>query len=107
MRHIRLLPFALLVAGCPKPPVERPGPPPTAAQLIAHLRDRADKAASLRTDAKVDYLAEKGDRIKLAMTFLTARPASLRIDAESPMGGTIASLATDGKTFQLLDTRAN
>jgi hypothetical protein len=107
VRRPALLPLALLLAGCPTPPVERPGPPPTAAQLIQHLRDRAARIKALRTEAKVDYLAEKGDRIKLSMTFLTELPSRLRIDAENPLGGTIASLATDGKTFQLLDSREN
>ncbi len=98
---------ALAAAGCPTPPAQRPGPPPTEEQLVKHLRDRAAKVTALRTEAKVDYLAEKGDRVKLSMTFLTRAPAELRIDAENPMGGTVASLASDGKSFQLLDARAN
>jgi hypothetical protein len=102
-----LLAAALLLAGCPRPPAQRPGPPPTAEQLVAHLRARAARLQPMRTDAKVDYLAEKGDRIKLAMTFLTRPPDGLRIDAENPMGGTVASLASDGDTFQLIDSRAN
>jgi hypothetical protein len=62
----------------------------------------------LRTEAKVDYLAQKGERVKLTMTFVVDRPAGgLRIDAESPLGGTVASLAADGRSFQLLDARAN
>lgn len=88
--------------------MERPGPAPTAAQLVAHLRARAARVTTLRAEAKVDYLAEKGDRIKLTMNFLVDRPAGgLRIDAENPMGGSLASLATDGKQFQLLDSRNN
>jgi hypothetical protein len=103
-----LLPaLALLAAGCPHPPAERPGPPPTAAQLMAHLRARAAHLPTLRTEAKVDYLAERGERVKLGMTFLTAPPEQLRIEAESPLGGTVASLASDGKRFELLDARAN
>lgn len=98
---------ALALAGCPTPPAERPGPPPTAEQLVKHLRDRAAKVHAMRTEAKVDYLAEKGDRIKLSMTFVTRPPDGLRIEAENPMGGTVATLASDGTNFQLLDARAN
>ncbi|MSP59047.1 MAG: DUF4292 domain-containing protein [Myxococcales bacterium] len=62
----------------------------------------------MRAEARVDYLEERGDRIKLTMTFLIDRPSGgLRIDAESPLGGSAASLASDGKTFQLLDVRNN
>lgn len=88
--------------------VARPEPAPTPAQLVAHLRQRAARVATLRSDAKVDYLAEKGDRIKLTMTFLVEPPTrGLRIDAESPLGGTLASLASNGKQFELLDSRNN
>lgn len=98
------------LAGCPPKHVERPGPPPTAAQLVAHLRDRAAKIARLRTEAKVDYLEQDGQRVKLTMTFLTERSASggkLRIDAENPLGGALAALASDGARFELLDARQN
>jgi hypothetical protein len=102
-----LLPLVLALAGCPMPPAQRPGPPPTAQQLVDHINQRATHLPLLRTEAKVDYLAEKGDRIKLTMTFITRAPDGLRIDAENPMGGTVASLASDGNRFQLLDARQN
>ena len=113
MRRPRRQPYELLLVallalpGCPRPPVGRPGVAPTAAQLVDHLRRRSERLRSLRFEAKVDYLAERGDRIKLTMTFLVARPASLRIDAESPLGGPLMSLASDGQRFQLLDGRQN
>jgi hypothetical protein len=105
-RAIALAALAVL-AGCPPKRVERPGPPPTAEQLVAHLRERAAKIGRLRTEAKVDYLEQSGQRIKVAMTFATERPSKLRIDAENPLGGALASLASDGARFELLDARAN
>jgi hypothetical protein len=105
----RAIAFAALaaLAGCPPTRVERPGPPPTAAQLMAHLRERAAKIGRLRTEAKVDYLEQNGQRIKVTMTFATERPAKLRIDAENPLGGALAALASDGTRFELIDARAN
>lgn len=97
----------LVLAGCPHPQVARPYAPPKAAELVAHLATRAGAIHSLRADTKVDYLAEKGDRIKVAISFLVAPPDRLHMDAESPLGGSLASLATDGKTFALLDAREN
>ncbi len=103
-----ILAAAICLCGCAKPLAERPEPPPTGAALVDALRARAAHVTTLRAEAKVDYLAEKGERIKLTMTFLVDRAAgALRVDAESPMGGTVASLASDGHTFELLDTRAN
>ena len=99
--------FALLLAGCPQKRVERPYPPPTAAALLAHLKARASRIASVQAEAKVDYLADKGDRVKVGMTMLAEDPDHLRIEANSPFGGAVASLATDGKQFQLLDARNN
>src|SRR5205823_3916736 len=44
---------------------------------------------------------------KVSMTFLIEAPDHIRLEAESPMGGSLASLASDGKRFQLLDVRQN
>ena len=100
-----LLAFSL--AGCPQPQIARPYPAPTAAELRASIEAHRKSVSSLRTEAKVDYLAEKSDRIKVTMTFLVAAPDHLRIEAESPLGGSVASLASDGKRFQLVDVRGN
>ncbi len=98
----------MLLLGCTRPSTVRPTPLPTAEQLLAHLRARAQRTLTVRTEAKVDYLAERGERIKLSMTFLTSRhPVGVRIDAENPLGGTVASLATDAERFELHDSRQN
>src|SRR3954466_2587865 len=106
-RRALLAAFAFVVAGCPPARAERPYPPPAPTDLLHPLEARAARIKSLRSDAKVDYLAEKGDRIKVSMTLIAAAPDELRMDAESPLGGSVASLASDGKQFQLLDVRGN
>jgi outer membrane lipoprotein-sorting protein len=102
-----LISFALLLLACPLPPTQRPYPPPTAAELIASLRAHADHLHSLRATAKVDHLANGGQRVKVKVTMLLARPDKLRFEAESPLGGTLAYLTADGRDFALLDVREN
>ncbi len=106
--RLGLVVLMLLVAGCPMPPVERPYATPTLAALMAHLHDRAKALRSLRAEARVDYMAENGDRLKVTMELLVAVGGRLRLSIEAPIGGgTLASLATDGKQFQLHDARNN
>lgn len=95
------------LTGCPTPRVDRLYPPPTPEELLARRDAQLGRLGTLRSEAKVDYLADKGDRVKVTMTFVVRPPASLRIEAESPLGGSVASLASDGTRFQLLDTRNN
>lgn len=103
----RLWPIALLAcAGCPKPAV-RPYAPPTAEQLLTALRARADKLHTLRANAKIDHFANGGERVRVKVALLLERPAKLRIEADSPLGGALATLTADGKTFSLLDVRSN
>src|SRR5262245_12282804 len=112
MRVIRrscfVLPVLLLATGCPPPPhVERASPAPTAGELLGRLAQQTGSVRTLRADAKVDYLAGRAERVKVRMTMLVAGPDKLRLEAESPLGGSVASLASDGKRFELLDVRAN
>src|SRR5262250_1879551 len=89
-----------LVAGCPKPAV-RPYPPPTAEELMAALRGRAEHLKTLRATAKVDHMANGGERVRLKANLLLARGGKLRIEADSPFGGALATLTSDGKQFSL------
>src|SRR5689334_13402427 len=105
--RVRLWPLALLLcAGCPKPAV-RPYAPPTAEQLLTALRERADKLHTLRATAKIDHFANGGERVRVKVTLLLERPGKLRIEADSPLGGALATLTADGQTFSLLDVRNN
>jgi hypothetical protein len=99
---------ALMLAGCPHPlpPAQRPYPPPRAEELLAALRAHHESIRSLRMSTKVDHLAE-GQRVKIKVTMLLARPDKLRFEAESPLGGTVAYLTANGRDFALLDLRNN
>src|SRR5262245_2587201 len=102
-----LIVFALFLCGCPPSHVERPYPPPSAAQLLEALRARAGKLQSLRAQTKIDHLGEGGQRIKVKVGMLLERGGKLRLEAESPFGGALATLVSDGARFALLDVRHN
>lgn len=103
-----LISCVLALLGCPTmPPAQRPYPPPTAAELVTALRARADHLRSMRATAKVDHLADGGQRVKVKITMLLSRPNKLRLEAESPLGGTVAYLTSNGQEFALLDVRQN
>jgi outer membrane lipoprotein-sorting protein len=106
MRALVLAALVPLVAACPKPAV-RPYPPPTADELMAALRGRAEHFKTLRATAKIDYMANGGDRAKIKVALLLSRPAKLRIEADSPLGGALSTITSDGTRFSLLDVRAN
>src|SRR6266511_2792363 len=93
-------------SGCPKPAV-RPYAPPTPEQLLEALRARAEKLQTLRATAKLDHFANGGERVRVKVSLLLARRAKLRIAADSPLGGALATLTSDGQRFQLLDLRNN
>jgi outer membrane lipoprotein-sorting protein len=100
---VALLP---LVAGCPKPAV-RPYPPPSADELMTALRTRAEHLKTLRMTAKVDHMANGGERVRIKVNMLLARGGKLRFEADSPLGGALATLTSDGTQFSLLDMRSN
>ena len=100
--------LALFLAGCPAPkPVMRPYPGPKPDELVHSIEGRARAIRTMRADAKVDYMAGKGERVKLSMGLLVEAPDHLHMDAESAFVGSVASLTTDGQTFQFLDVRNN
>lgn len=101
-----LLAVAPLLAACPKP-AARPYPPPTGEELLAALRARADHLKTLRARAKVDYFENDGNRVKIKVNLLVARGGKLRIEADSPLGGALSTLTSDGQQFSMLDLRAN
>jgi outer membrane lipoprotein-sorting protein len=95
-----------LLAGCPKPAV-RPYPPPSGEELLTVLKARAEHLKTLRMTAKVDYMENGGQRAKVKANILVARGGKLRIEADSPLGGALATLTSDGVKFAMLDLRAN
>lgn len=105
-RGVALLAFSLSIASCIKPAV-RPYAPPSGEQLMASLREHADKVRTLRATAKIDHMANGGQRVRVKVALLVARGGKLRFEADSPLGGSLATLTSDGTQFSLLDVRAN
>jgi outer membrane lipoprotein-sorting protein len=105
-RHF-LVVAAVSAAACCGPPANGPASLPTAASLIAEVRGRQAQARSLRGDTKMDYMSPEG-RTKVTVNLAVARPGRLRFEAENPItGSSEGTLVTDGRTFALLDVRAN
>ena len=48
-----------------------------------------------------------GERVRATVNMLVERDGHLRFEAEVSLQGTVATLATDGATFALLDARKN
>lgn len=99
--------LAAFVLGCVHAqPVTRPYPAPTPEALTAALaaRQQAVKAMSARVRA-TSWLG--GERVRATVNMLVERDGHLRFEAEVSLQGTVATLATDGATFALLDARKN
>jgi hypothetical protein len=102
-----VLTLLCLGGGCPsRPPVARPYPAPTPEALLADLaaRQRAVPGMSARVRA-TSWLG--GERVRATVNMLVERDGRLRLEAEVALQGTVATLATDGATFALLDARKN
>ena len=99
--------LALLAAGCARPgAVVRPYPPPTPDALLAALRAR--QAAVPGMSARVRATSWlSSERVRATVNMLVERDGRLRFEAEVSLQGTVATLATDGVTFELLDAQKN
>lgn len=99
--------LAVLAAGCPRQvPVVRPYPAPTAEALLAALQAR--QAAVPGMSARVRATSWlSGERVRATVNMLVERDGRLRFEAEVSLQGTVATLATDGGAFALLDARKN
>jgi outer membrane lipoprotein-sorting protein len=106
-RRLLLAAVVVLAAGCPRPgPIARPYPPPGADQLLAALRAR--QAAVPGMSARVRATSWlSGERVRATVNMLVERDGRLRFEAEVSLQGTVATLATDGGAFALLDARKN
>lgn len=102
-----LLAALLGLSGCPQPLIARPYAAPTPQVLLQRVLKQRDLVQSLRGRAKADYLAERGERVKVDISVVASRPASLRLAGESTFTGPLLTLATDGEDFQLLDVQRN
>jgi hypothetical protein len=101
------LALGLLVAGCGHaPPVARPYPAPAPEALTAALAARQQAVAGMGARVRAtSWLG--GERVRATVNMLVERDGRLRFEAEVSLQGTVATLATDGATFALLDARKN
>ena len=108
MKRLLIAAVALLVPlGCVhKPPVARPYAAPSADELATLLAARASAVRSMNARAKAtSWLG--GERVRATVLLLVERDGHLRFEAEVSLQGTVATLATDGRVFALLDARKN
>lgn len=104
--RLTLLTVALVaLAGCPKPAALRSYPPPSATDLLAHVRANHAALSSLRARAKADLPDDRSARVKIDLALLVKRPAQLRLAGENALAGPLMTLATDGQSYQLIDLR--
>ena len=99
--------LGLLIGGCVHaPPVARPYPAPTPEALTASLAARQQAVAGMGARVRAtSWLG--GERVRATVNMLVERDGHLRFEAEVSLQGTVATLATDGSTFALLDARKN
>jgi hypothetical protein len=99
--------LALATTACPHaPPVQRPYAAPTADELSRVLAARAHAVHSMNARARAtSWLG--GERVRATVLMLVERDGHLRFEAEVSLQGTVATLATDGRTFALLDAQKN
>jgi hypothetical protein len=92
-------------AGCPhKGNLARPYPPPAPAELQALLAARQAAVTSMNARARAtSWLG--GERVRATVLMLVTRAGKLRFEAEVSLQGTVATLATDGERFALLDVQ--
>jgi len=87
-------------------PVTRPYPAPTADALAAALS--AQQAAVRGMNARVRATSWLGgERVRATVNMLVERDGHLRFEAEVTLQGTVATLATDGASFEFFDVQKN
>ena len=92
----------ILVAGCGLPLLERSYPAPTKEVLLEAAQAHRRSVKSLRATAKVDQRTPTG-RIKVKVELAFAASGKLRAEILSPLGGSAATLASDGESFVFFD----
>jgi hypothetical protein len=104
---ILVMAVAMLATGCPHaPPVQRPYPAPTAEELLRVLSARQAAVRTMNARARAtSWLG--GERVRATVLMLVVRDGHLRLEAEVSLQGTVATLATDGERFALLDAQKN
>lgn len=81
-----------------------PSQVPTAAAALDRLRATGQCGRGVQAAAKVDQFRKQG-RVRLDLLMFASSPANLRMDVlgPPPLGGTLATLTSDGSRFALND----
>lgn len=77
---------------------------PTAQHALQTLASQHECSRALRGEAKLDTFDAHG-RLRVGALFMLEHPQSLRLDLLSPLGGTLATLTSDGQRFALLSQK--
>jgi hypothetical protein len=77
---------------------------PSARAALTQLQAEHACSRALRGEAKLDTYHAQG-RLRVGALFLVQHPESVRLDLLSPLGGTLATLTSDGERFALLDQK--
>jgi hypothetical protein len=104
---VRTLCVLFLFASCAHAPTARVGDAPNVADIVASLAQRKGVVLAAEAETKIDYLGEHAQRVKLKVGITIARGGKLRLEADSPMGSSLATLVADGVNFGLIDLREN
>lgn len=101
-RAVPLLFLLLVSTGCGTPPPR--SPLPSARAGLDRLASTGQCGVGVHAHAKVDQFGS-GTRVRGDVLLYAVRPARVRLDAVSPFGVTLATLASDGSRFTAYDIR--
>ena len=95
----------LVLSGCPRPQAVA-GPPPDPGALYFQAKKAHRAPATLSCDGKA-FVEAPQNAGRYALHVSVKRPASVRLEALTPMGDPAAVLVADQGRFALLDLRNN
>jgi hypothetical protein len=78
---------------------------PSPRQAIDAMRSSQACSRGLTGEGTFDYFGDEG-RVRAKSLYVVARPARLRFDVVSPLGGILSTLTSDGQSFAFSDLRA-
>jgi len=104
-RVLALGTLSLTLSGCGLFAVPPPASQiPTGDAALARIAETQACGRGVRAKATIDHFGKEG-RIRGDLMFYAVAPDLLRMDAVSPFGAVLATLASDGKGFSLYDIR--
>jgi hypothetical protein len=77
---------------------------PSAQDAITRMRASHACSRGLTGEGSFDYLGDEG-RLRARSLYVVARPARLRFDVMSPVGGVLSTLTSDGQRFAFSELR--